>query len=128
MFFFSYVFCEMHRLPPISNVPDTLCPYTTLFLSRRRLRGDRPAGACLSLRHLLRRLAVRGRLRGAERRLRQGRGPGTRLPDAQALRPGVAMLSRIHAGRSEEHTSELQSLMRISYAVFCLIKNKHRNI
>src|SRR3546814_4563446 len=36
----------------------------------------------------------------------------------------VDAVSRLHTGRSEEHTSELQSLMRISYAVFCLKKNK----
>src|SRR3546814_3371530 len=42
----------------------------------------------------------------------------------------VAVTVRTHIGRSEEHTSELQSLMRISYAVFCLKKktiNKHKN-
>src|SRR3546814_5556823 len=36
--------------------------------------------------------------------------------------------SHLHSGRSEEHTSELQSLMRISYAVFCLKKKKRTNI
>src|SRR3546814_8972486 len=38
------------------------------------------------------------------------------------VRPQFAEYSRAHRGRSEEHTSELQSLMRISYAVFCLKK------
>src|SRR3546814_9201500 len=37
----------------------------------------------------------------------------------------IALVGRVIAGRSEEHTSELQSLMRISYAVFCLKKQKH---
>src|SRR3546814_9272782 len=45
------------------------------------------------------------------------------LPDRQSDRMPVP-----HAFRSEEHTSELQSLMRISYAVFCLKKKKHTNI
>src|SRR3546814_8586288 len=48
--------------------------------------------------------------------------PGLRLPPEAARRRGAA---RRHA-RSEEHTSELQSLMRISYAVFCLKKKKHK--
>src|SRR3546814_8067853 len=95
----------MRRRPPRSTRTDTLFPYTTLFRSgaglpprRRRVR-----------RHRRRRCAegpAPGRLRGAEgRRRRQpygGAGGG--------------------ADRSEEHTSELQSLMRISYAVFCLKK------
>src|SRR3546814_5593034 len=38
----------------------------------------------------------------------------------------VTRVSETHASRSEEHTSELQSLMRISYAVFCLNKKKHK--
>src|SRR3546814_5744562 len=70
---------------------------------------------------LVRRTGAGGRtrilLRTAGRRIRErGRVPPQRL-DA---RPGVG-----EGGRSEEHTSELQSLMRISYAVFCL-KNKKR--
>src|SRR3546814_6506646 len=43
-------------------------------------------------------------------------------------RPLIIEFSPYGAGRSEEHTSELQSLMRISYAVFCLKKNKQQNI
>src|SRR3546814_1353444 len=39
---------------------------------------------------------------------------------------GLARADLVERGRSEEHTSELQSLMRISYAVFCLKKKKHR--
>src|SRR3546814_62402 len=44
---------------------------------------------------------------------------------ARANRPGLASLQQTLNGRSEEHTSELQSLMRISYAVFCLKKKKN---
>src|SRR3546814_21185726 len=47
---------------------------------------------------------------------------GRRAPSRPRRAPGIAHLSE---GRSEEHTSELQSLMRISYAVFCLKKKKH---
>src|SRR3546814_2176310 len=46
-----------------------------------------------------------------------------KLPDA-----ALQLLDAVGRARSEEHTSELQSLMRISYAVFCLKKNKHTNI
>src|SRR3546814_3612659 len=49
-------------------------------------------------------------------------------PPAEALEQTVsAIWSDLFALRSEEHTSELQSLMRISYAVFCLKKKKHKN-
>src|SRR3546814_9824475 len=89
--------CIMIRRPQRSTRTDTLFPYTTLFRSRRR--GAGPA---------------RG-LRDAEAALRVGRGYA---PDG--FRGGVVR------DRSEEQTSELQSLMRISYAVFCLKKkNEH---
>src|SRR3546814_7962895 len=100
----------MIRRPPRSTRTDTLFPYTTLFRSvgrghlvvpdrgRRRPRRSRS----LHLGHVLRHTGD-----GARRRPRPHRG-GPPQP---------------HARRSEEHTSELQSLMRISYAVFCL-KNK----
>src|SRR3546814_1680718 len=89
----------MIRRPPRSTRTDTLFPYTTLFRSRRCTRRHvcRHSGSCLAL------LAcTQGRRRTEERPLPVGSG-GT---------------------RSEEHTSELQSLMRISYAVFCLKKKK----
>src|SRR3546814_5198735 len=84
----------MIRRPPRSTRTDTLFPYTTLFRSRRDHPGP---GAHPGGVHA-------GLLRGRGRdRRRQRRQPRT---------------------RSEEHTSELQSLMRISYAVFCLKKKK----
>src|SRR3546814_6266055 len=94
---FTYLFFFlMIRRPPRSTRTDTLFPYTTLFRSRQDPRR-RPDGA----RHVSGRgeeaLGIQGPLR-----LLQG------APDDS---------------RSEEHTSELQSLMRISYAVFCLKKN-----
>src|SRR3546814_3332008 len=105
----------MIRRPPRSTRTDTLFPYTTLFRSdlwrrRHRRRGARPrhdprAGP-----------APRGA--GTEVARRQGLGV------AEGARHGPA---RGAAERSEEHTSELQSLMRISYAVFCLKKKKKTN-
>src|SRR3546814_2808013 len=97
----------MIRLPPRSTRTDTLFPYTTLFRSAGPLvavagRGARAgrAGAAVGLRPALPRHG--GGRAGAG-------GPGVRASGGH---------------RSEEHTSELQSLMRISYAVFCLKKKK----
>src|SRR3546814_1944798 len=94
----------MIRRPPRSTRTDTLFPYTTLFRSGRL--PQRIAG----FQHILE--ARKGR--------RVPIGPrakaGFRAEDVEGHRP-----------RSEEHTSELQSLMRISYAVFCL-KKKNNNI
>src|SRR3546814_8845063 len=126
----------MIRRPPRSTRTDTLFPYTTLFRSvLQRLGGGEPAVAGSErdvdqriarlieihlaaqdagdveidvLAHLARRLRVGGQL---DHRL-------DRVADDVALPGG----EEVHDERSEEHTSELQSLMRISYAVFCLKK------
>src|SRR3546814_3331187 len=91
----------MIRQPPRSTRTDTLFPYTTLFRSAaaagvcdRRCRRPRPALSA-----------------------RRAADAGTRRDGAAEKRPCDSYR------RSEEHTSELQSLMRISYAVFCLKKN-----
>src|SRR3546814_4294695 len=100
----------MIRRPPRSTRTDTLFPYTTLFRSAEDGDDRRPRRRLRPLRQ-----AARG---GAGLRLRPAglrqRGKLKSLGDSAALR------------RSEEHTSELQSLMLISYAVFCL-KNKQTN-
>src|SRR3546814_10418484 len=98
----------MIRRPPRSTRTDTLFPYTTLFRSRPHPDG---AGGCWLLNPVRPVAAVR---RAAIRPRRDG-GP------ALVVWRGGQLL-----GRSEEHTSELQSLMRISYAVFCLKKKKLR--
>src|SRR3546814_6818396 len=114
----------MIRRPPGSTRTDTLFPYTTLFRSGRdlprRLVGP-PPHRCHH---------DSGRPRSLPpRRSRLGPARGRRLPEP-VPRPGVrASLERytrlrVRRVRSEEHTSELQSLMRISYAVFCLEKKK----
>src|SRR3546814_4532866 len=85
----------MIRRPPRSTRTDTLFPYTTLFRSN---------------------VAVMGAALGVF-------GTGQSWPDlaVAAIMAGLAIWGSL---RSEEHTSELQSLMRISYAVFCLKKKK----
>src|SRR3546814_14251075 len=106
--FVVIVFFVMIRRPPRSTRTDTLFPYTTLFRSRRPRRGERRHRVDQVLDAVHRDDAVRGRQRIEVRRVAGDRaGMGGRDP-----RPV----------RSEEHTSELQSLMRISYAVFCLKK------
>src|SRR3546814_10865094 len=104
----------MRRRPPRSTRTDTLFPYTTLFRSagravqkkqlRHRRRGGEPVVAHESE---LRQVSGERELFGESRRCDE---------------PHVGFAS---SQRSEEHTSELQSLMRISYAVFCL-KKKNR--
>src|SRR3546814_2833630 len=102
----------MIRRPPRSKRTDTLFPYTTLCRFPHGLRALGLRGALGALPRRRRRahrlLAGRAGPRGdGARRLGGGDGEGA---DAGC------------AARSEEHTSELQSLMRISYAVFCLKK------
>src|SRR3546814_1554390 len=98
----------MRRRPPTSTRTATLFPYTPLFRSDRdEDAGDpRPPGAGC------RGAAARG-FPGADRP-----GQAAQLAAAYRHRHTVAVW------RSEEHTSELQSLMRISYAVFCLKTKK----
>src|SRR3546814_7067480 len=102
----------MIRRPPVSTRTATLFPHTTLCRSARAARlCDEPAADL--------------RRHGAKRLLMDGEGAG-RIRVPALFRP--EMLHELYAARSEEHTSELQSLMRISYAVFCLKKKKkHKN-
>src|SRR3546814_12719779 len=104
------------RRPPRSTRTDTLFPYTTLFRSPVRfevvdLAHHRPqhegSVAILDVLQYLRAPAQRQLLENVIAMLTPGARP--------VIRTGL---------RSEEHTSELQSLMRISYAVFCLKKQK----
>src|SRR3546814_2201165 len=100
-------FFLMIRRPPRSTRTDTLFPYTTLF------RSAVPRHLCGAAR------TSRLPLPPPARRLPPQRGSGTRLDPVPP--------DRRRDARSEEHTSELQSLMRISYAVFCLKKKKKKS-
>src|SRR3546814_1586141 len=120
----------MIRLPPRSTRTDTLFPYTTLFRSDRHRLHHR-----LDLRTTAGHRRSSGPRRGPAARRAEGPVPSLRAPghadargSTRALgRPGRSDgLTRLWPDdRSEEHTSELQSLMRISYAVFCLKKKKN---
>src|SRR3546814_3224727 len=117
---FALFFFLMTRRTPRSTRTDTLFPYTTLFRSGAGCEESTIDGRCVA------------RVGGADE-LRPlcaaGRGPGAVVRHAAARTRAVRrdrVLDRgdLGAWRSEEHTSELQSLMRISYAVFCLKKNR----
>src|SRR3546814_7642983 len=116
----------MIRRPPRSTRTDTLFPYTTLFRSARQARPQR-----VDLRVIggdYDDVAGADRARGA---VLVGPAPLQEILDCRADRRnflggdlGIAFVDDRHPERSEEHTSELQSLMRNSYAVFCLKKKK----
>src|SRR3546814_984199 len=110
--------------PPRSTRTDTLFPYTTLFRSRRQHLGGAAEGR--PARPADRKPRPAGfRLGSAEAAHRHRRHLRRRPPLHLAVRQGRPGVRRRHRRlRSEEHTSELQSLMRISYAVFCLKKKK----
>src|SRR3546814_2877718 len=113
----------MVRRPPRSTRTDTLFPYTTLFRSLRpqSVAGQRlhPAMAAEQAGGL--RLAARG---GDEHLLMIALEEADLLAGARQAHRPFDHLPRLR--RSEEHTSELQSLMRISYAVFCLKKKNSK--
>src|SRR3546814_4888258 len=108
----------MIRRPPGSTRTDTLFPYTTLFRSGSDVEERRAASLALRPRDGV----VAVDLCGDQRRLvafgagKRGDTPIGNRQHQHVLRVPVGQGD----GRSEEHTSELQSLMRISYAVFCL--------
>src|SRR3546814_7370199 len=111
----------MIRRPPRSTRTDTLFPYTTLF--RSILRRYRAVGL-----QLHRQLVVVGDLADAgvlhlvgDLAHRREDRIDRHQADRRVLRTA---LGRRHVARSEEHTSELQSLMRLSTAAFCLKKTK----
>src|SRR3546814_9974959 len=122
----------MIRRPPRSTRTDTLFPYATLFRSFAATLSRTPVSQSLT-----------GRLGDVSRSFSGGSGDVmvsiSFRKDASSAQPWVglaqaglsaedARIARTTAGRSEEHTSELQSLMRISYAVFCLNKKKKPTI
>src|SRR3546814_9973833 len=108
----------MIRRPPRSTRTDTLFPYTTLFRSRSL---DWVRGASSQDRRLRRIAGIRSG--GAARSSKASRRGRAGSPAHLDGRCGAEDLFLAPAwSRSEEHTSELQSLMRISYAVFCLKK------
>src|SRR3546814_3503073 len=120
----------MIRRPPRSTRTDTLFPYTTLFRSEAAARWETP-----SMKELDRRTLLAAATLGSMLAPASSAGASPRKFGLEAASKGIATFQAVHEGlgsidvrlfdfggapRSEEHTSELQSLMRISYAVFCL--------
>src|SRR3546814_4111496 len=105
----------MRRRPPRSTRTDTLFPYTTLFRSVGA-DGDENSQISVNLSGANVK-AISQTLSGGDLTT-----TGTSFAIADVAAVGGAMSFTTTNGRSEEHTSELQSLMRISYAVFCLKK------
>src|SRR3546814_8133072 len=125
----------MIRRPPRSTRTDTLFPYTTLFRSRngRVLLVSRAPESFDDVNARTAATALRGFIRSLGKEV--GKNGTTanliEVPDGadDALDAPLRFFLTEHSAyvsgqRSEEHTSELQSLMRISYAVFCLKKKK----
>src|SRR3546814_1577432 len=111
----------MIRRPPRSTRTDTLFPYTTLFRSEQLWRICGREGLQVLYPEWARRLRSDRSAHGAKQQR-------TRRPRLLTVseRSSRFRLQTSGPGRSEEHTSELQSLMRISYAVFCLKKKKNK--
>src|SRR3546814_7430974 len=118
----------MTRQQPKSTRPDTPLPYTTLFRSVFILNNQ-----YMGMVRQWQELTYSSRYSQSYSeslpdfvKLAEAYGwKGIRIETRDQLDDGIAdMLG--HDGRSEEHTSELQSLMRISYAVFCLKKKKKK--
>src|SRR3546814_5524431 len=108
----------MIRRPPRSTRTDTLLPYTTLFRSDQHRLGDALGAVAAD---------VAGHLAAAGRMADEDRVFEVQMLDQRRQVVGVG-IHLVAVPRSEEHTSELQSLMRISYAVFCLKKQTTSNI
>src|SRR3546814_5369941 len=111
----------MFRRPPRSTHTYTLFPYTTLF---RSVKGevisstfDEPASRHVQVAEMV--------IEKAKRLVEHQRDVVILLDSITRLGRAYNTVVPSSGKRSEEHTSELQSLMRISYAVFCLQKNKH---
>src|SRR3546814_4185741 len=122
----------MIRRPPRSTRTDTLFPYTTLFRSAILAEHPLLAGVIgIGANHVRRMIAQK-----AERLCPSLKwapiihpsaiiSPRALIGAGTVIVAGAVVNTRTQIGRSEEHTSELQSLMRISYAVICLKKKKN---
>src|SRR3546814_3623086 len=132
----SFFFLSRRR-PPRSTRTDTLFPYTTLFRSQaarhpRQLRRQEQLRGLFRHARQQRRLSIPGSCAAVLQREPEIRGDAMKTQTISHHRSAAGrMLTRVdfpqavRKVRSEEHTSELQSLMRISYAVFCLKKQTY---
>src|SRR3546814_4396384 len=141
---FVLLFFLMIRRPPRSTRTDTLFPYTTLFRSIRSKPASKMKlglvtylwGKDWDVPTLIANCTATG-LAGVELRVEHAHGvsPEMSKRDRRLVKEQFADSKVLCVGmgtneqyRSEEHTSELQSLMRIPYAVFCLKKQRHKRV
>src|SRR3546814_2308470 len=101
----------MIRRPPRSTRTDTLFPYTTLFRSNDVVNA----------------VAMLAEATGGYAAAQQAVADGLTARTEDLYSQLADIHDQLEGSRSEEHTSELQSLMRISYAVFCLKKKNSNN-
>src|SRR3546814_1082668 len=104
----------MIRRPPRSTRTDTLFPYTTLFRSAYEFRDDYSTDSEV----------ITSALTPSDSKSSSGYDDELSSSSAASTTSTATPSSSSSTSRSEEHTSELQSLMRISYAVSCLKKKK----
>src|SRR3546814_3174094 len=122
--------------PPRSTRTDTLCPYTTLFRSYQGLETRARLGASTDGGNFTQQYGALGGATWSSGgfALAYEYNSNTAIEASQRsyardTAPGLTLFPALKShSRSEEHTSELQSLMRISYAVFCLTKKNINNI
>src|SRR3546814_10042300 len=128
-----FFFFLMIRRPPRSTRTDTLFPYTTLFRSWLDARMVPASEGPFHLNDYVRYMQEFIRFLGPDVHVISVCQPTVPVLAAISLMasnndPCLPRSMVMMGGRSEEHTSELQSLMRISYAVFCFKKKKKHNI
>src|SRR3546814_9735709 len=116
----------MIRRPPRSTRTDTLFPYTTLFRSGAASNSESDHKSDRPGRIVLREGRCRQQTGGERGGAKADRQPPTK-PDGPLSVHCHFLHLTVGQDRSAEHTSELQSLMRISYAVFCLKKKKKKH-
>src|SRR3546814_9250147 len=123
---FMFFFFLIIRRPPRSTRTDTLFPYTTLFRSLDVTARGRYVVAAGDDDHPTTATVLEGAAKIGDHAVPAGQTASLSGPLDSADPAQITLAVARPDARSEEHTSELQSLMRISYAVFCLKKKTNK--
>src|SRR3546814_3121869 len=116
----------MIRRPPRSTRTDTLFPYTTLFRSAAALTRIRTSNSINAFKETDFVVEAATENEAVKKKIFAELCPVLKKDAILATNTSSISVTRLASARSEEHTSELQSLMRISYAVFCLKKKNKK--